>query len=139
MVHCFDKSPANLPVTQKLYYTAHVAAYCLAALKLLLLFFARYQRRVSNIIDDVLEWSPKLALQGMMKQQSDVANVTDFLNESSSAGGGPNSEEIPLPPGDIDANMEFDQPEDEFDQPEDETSKDVRDNSRQAQQTRADL
>uniref|UniRef100_A0A7C8YS27 Translocation protein SEC62 n=1 Tax=Opuntia streptacantha TaxID=393608 RepID=A0A7C8YS27_OPUST len=100
---------------------------------------SRYQRRVSNIIDDVLEWSPKLALQGMMKQQSDVANVTDFHNESSSAGGGPNSEEIPLPPGDIDANMEFDQPEDEFDQPEDETSKDVRDNSRQAQQTRADL
>jgi len=119
-------------VTQKLYYAAHVAAYCLAALKLLLLFFARYQRRVSNIIDDVLEWSPKLALQGMMKQQSDVANVTDFHNGSSSAGGGPNSEEIPPPPGDIDANMEFDQPEDE-------TSRDVRDNSRQSQQTRADL
>ncbi|KAK1259926.1 hypothetical protein QJS04_geneDACA010272 [Acorus gramineus] len=30
---------------------------------------ARYQKRVSNIIDDVLEWSPKLALSGMMEKQ----------------------------------------------------------------------
>ncbi|GER55060.1 translocation protein sec62 [Striga asiatica] len=40
---------------------------------------ARYQKRMSNIIDDVLEWSPKLALSGMMDKQ----NVTD---------GGPGSE-----------------------------------------------
>ncbi|KAK1305552.1 hypothetical protein QJS10_CPA10g00193 [Acorus calamus] len=30
---------------------------------------ARYQKRVSNIIDDVLEWSPKLVLSGMMEKQ----------------------------------------------------------------------
>ncbi|KAM7502527.1 hypothetical protein LguiB_001431 [Lonicera macranthoides] len=34
---------------------------------------ARYQKRVSNIIDDVLEWNPRLALSGMMDnmQQTD--------------------------------------------------------------------
>ncbi|XP_016515660.1 uncharacterized protein LOC107832351 isoform X1 [Nicotiana tabacum] len=37
---------------------------------------ARYQRRVSNIIDDVLEWSPSLALSGMMEKQT-VMNVTE--------------------------------------------------------------
>ncbi|WMV07133.1 hypothetical protein MTR67_000518 [Solanum verrucosum] len=35
---------------------------------------ARYQKRVSNIIDDVLEWSPRQALSGMMDT---VVNVTD--------------------------------------------------------------
>ncbi|CAA0833469.1 translocation protein-related [Striga hermonthica] len=46
---------------------------------------ARYQKRVSNIIDDVLDWSPKLALSGMMDKQNVTAskNVTD---------GGPGSE-----------------------------------------------
>ncbi|KAK4419574.1 hypothetical protein Salat_2370300 [Sesamum alatum] len=39
---------------------------------------ARYQQRVSNIIDDVLEWSPRLALSGMMEKQ--VVNVTDSNN-----------------------------------------------------------
>lgn len=38
---------------------------------------ARYQKRVSNIIDDVLEWSPKLALSGMMDKQQTVVNETD--------------------------------------------------------------
>jgi translocation protein SEC62 len=37
---------------------------------------ARYQKRVSNIIDDVLEWSPSLALSGMMEKQT-VENSTD--------------------------------------------------------------
>ncbi|CAA3028394.1 translocation Sec62 [Olea europaea subsp. europaea] len=37
---------------------------------------ARYQKRVSNIIDDVLEWSPSLALSGMMEKQT-VFNATD--------------------------------------------------------------
>ncbi|KAL4198363.1 hypothetical protein AMTRI_Chr03g139860 [Amborella trichopoda] len=38
---------------------------------------SRYQKRVSNIIDDVLEWSPRLALSGMMeKQQPPVFNAT---------------------------------------------------------------
>ncbi|KAM7280518.1 hypothetical protein ACFE04_007652 [Oxalis oulophora] len=36
---------------------------------------ARYQKRVSNIIDDVLEWSPSLALSGMMDKQT--ANSTE--------------------------------------------------------------
>ncbi|KAF9596050.1 hypothetical protein IFM89_006977 [Coptis chinensis] len=38
---------------------------------------ARYQKRVSNIIDDVLEWSPKLALSGMMEKQETVVNATE--------------------------------------------------------------
>ncbi|XP_044505073.1 translocation protein SEC62-like isoform X2 [Mangifera indica] len=38
---------------------------------------ARYQKRMSNIIDDVLEWNPTLALSGMMEKQSDVANDTE--------------------------------------------------------------
>ncbi|EXB93314.1 Translocation protein sec62 [Morus notabilis] len=38
---------------------------------------ARYQKRVSNIIDDVLEWSPTLALSGMMEKQQPVVNATD--------------------------------------------------------------
>ncbi|KAK6925624.1 hypothetical protein RJ641_007343 [Dillenia turbinata] len=46
---------------------------------------ARYQKRVSNIIDDVLEWSPTLALSGMMEKQ-EMVNVTeskpDFTNET---------------------------------------------------------
>ncbi|XP_059315274.1 uncharacterized protein LOC132643585 isoform X1 [Lycium barbarum] len=37
---------------------------------------ARYQRRVSNIIDDVLEWSPSLALSGMIEKQT-VVNITE--------------------------------------------------------------
>ncbi|XP_072991740.1 uncharacterized protein [Typha latifolia] len=37
---------------------------------------ARYQKKVSNIIDDVLEWSPKLALSGMMDKQEEV-NATE--------------------------------------------------------------
>ncbi|KAI3461105.1 hypothetical protein Pfo_017768 [Paulownia fortunei] len=43
---------------------------------------ARYQRRVSNIIDDVLEWSPRLALSGMMEKQT-VVNMTDSENNVS--------------------------------------------------------
>ncbi|KAB1227646.1 Translocation protein sec62 [Morella rubra] len=38
---------------------------------------ARYQKRVSNIIDDVLEWSPRLALSGMMEKQQTVVNGTE--------------------------------------------------------------
>ncbi|XP_039114581.1 uncharacterized protein LOC120249935 isoform X1 [Dioscorea cayenensis subsp. rotundata] len=37
---------------------------------------ARYQKQVSNIIDDFLEWSPKLALSGMMDKQQ-TANATE--------------------------------------------------------------
>ncbi|KDP22099.1 hypothetical protein JCGZ_25930 [Jatropha curcas] len=47
---------------------------------------ARYQKRMSNIIDDVLEWSPRLALSGMMEKQQTVVNATEsndsFADES---------------------------------------------------------
>ncbi|XP_042045715.1 uncharacterized protein LOC121791987 [Salvia splendens] len=43
---------------------------------------ARYQKRVSNIIDDVLEWSPRLALSGMM----DKVNETDSENNTTDDG-----------------------------------------------------
>ncbi|XP_008227317.1 PREDICTED: uncharacterized protein LOC103326842 [Prunus mume] len=41
---------------------------------------ARYQKRVSNIIDDVLEWSPRLALSGMMENLQPVVNATEASN-----------------------------------------------------------
>ncbi|XVF04728.1 hypothetical protein REPUB_Repub05bG0110100 [Reevesia pubescens] len=43
---------------------------------------ARYQKRMSNIIDDVLEWSPSLALSGMMDKQT-VVNATENNNNFS--------------------------------------------------------
>ncbi|KAL1539946.1 hypothetical protein AAHA92_24369 [Salvia divinorum] len=46
---------------------------------------ARYQKRVSNIIDDVLEWSPRLALSGMMDKQS-MVNDTDSENNTTDDG-----------------------------------------------------
>ncbi|XP_075635652.1 uncharacterized protein LOC142607878 [Castanea sativa] len=47
---------------------------------------ARYQKRVSNIIDDVLEWSPRLALSGMMEKQPTVINATEQDDSFSDAG-----------------------------------------------------
>ncbi|XP_020216794.1 uncharacterized protein LOC109800415 isoform X2 [Cajanus cajan] len=47
---------------------------------------ARYQKRVSNIIDDVLEWSPSLALSGMMDKQQNVANATGSASDASTTG-----------------------------------------------------
>lgn len=44
--------------------------------------FCRYHKRVSNIIDDVLEWSPTLALSGMMDKQQNVANATGSADTS---------------------------------------------------------
>lgn len=41
------------------------------------IYACRYQRRVSNIIDDVLEWNPRLALSGMMEKQQTVVNATE--------------------------------------------------------------
>jgi len=46
---------------------------------------ARYQKKVSNIIDDVLEWSPKLAISGMIEKHTG-ANMTEASNYTSSAG-----------------------------------------------------
>lgn len=45
----------------------------------------RYQKKVSNIIDDVLEWSPKLAISGMIEKHSG-ANMTEANNYTSTAG-----------------------------------------------------
>jgi len=49
---------------------------------LLLWSLCRYQKRVSNIIDDVLEWSPSLALSGMMDKQN-VTNATGSADAAS--------------------------------------------------------
>uniref|UniRef100_A0A0A8XZY4 Uncharacterized protein n=1 Tax=Arundo donax TaxID=35708 RepID=A0A0A8XZY4_ARUDO len=46
---------------------------------------ARYQKKVSNIIDDVLEWSPKLAISGMIEKHTG-ANMTEASNYTSGAG-----------------------------------------------------
>ncbi|CAN0901760.1 Translocation protein SEC62 [Linum grandiflorum] len=75
---------------------------------------ARYQKRMSNIIDDVLEWSPKLALSGFMDKPQDVANVTDSGNEYADGGSEahsgytPAEEEAILPEdgGTVDSNEE---------------------------------
>ncbi|AQK61675.1 translocation protein-related [Zea mays] len=45
---------------------------------------ARYQKKVSNIIDDVLEWSPKLAISGMIEKHTG-ANITEESNYTSRA------------------------------------------------------
>ncbi|GAU13459.1 hypothetical protein TSUD_127560, partial [Trifolium subterraneum] len=50
---------------------------------------ARYQKRVSNIIDDVLEWSPSLALSGMMQQNAtNGTGSADAASQGSTAGPG---------------------------------------------------
>ncbi|XP_016458887.1 uncharacterized protein LOC107782517 [Nicotiana tabacum] len=54
---------------------------------------ARYQRRVSNIIDDVLEWSPRQALSGMMET---VVNVTES-NDNAPDGSKSSSEKVNFP------------------------------------------
>ncbi|KAJ0806072.1 putative translocation protein Sec62 [Helianthus annuus] len=46
---------------------------------------ARYQKRVSNIIDDVLEWDPRLALSGMMDSMQSEVNGTETDNNGSSS------------------------------------------------------
>ncbi|KAF8671191.1 hypothetical protein HU200_050105 [Digitaria exilis] len=46
---------------------------------------ARYQKKVSNIIDDVLEWSPKLAISGIIEKHTG-ANMTEANNCTSTVG-----------------------------------------------------
>lgn len=46
----------------------------------------RYQKRVSNIIDDVLEWDPRLALSGMMDSMQSDVNGTDTNNVTEGSG-----------------------------------------------------
>ncbi|KAM0950372.1 putative translocation protein Sec62 [Dioscorea sansibarensis] len=53
---------------------------------------ARYQKQVSNIIDDFLEWSPKLALSGMMDKQP-TANATE-ANPPTDVSGTATAEEV---------------------------------------------
>ena len=50
---------------------------------------------MSNIIDDVLEWSPKLALSGLMENQPPV-NITEAANNSSDAASSDHTEEVDL-------------------------------------------
>ncbi|OVA10247.1 Translocation protein Sec62 [Macleaya cordata] len=59
---------------------------------------ARYQKRVSNIIDDVLEWSPRLALSGMMEKQEIVLNATETNNHSTNGNTSTSEEEMTPPP-----------------------------------------
>lgn len=91
---------------------------------------ARYQKRVSNIIDDVLEWSPKLALSGMMKQQPEGLNVTDF--HSNSTHESESGSDIPSPADD----MEVDSVQE---QPQDEVAGDIDNDRTQFEQNRKDL
>lgn len=51
---------------------------------------------MSNIIDDVLEWSPRLALSGIMEKQQNVSNATEGNNFTD--GSKTNTENI-VPPG----------------------------------------
>ncbi|KAJ8424749.1 hypothetical protein Cgig2_013530 [Carnegiea gigantea] len=88
---------------------------------------ARYQKRVSNIIDDVLEWSPKLALSGMMKQQPEGLNLTDFHNNSTHE-----SESGSLPPDDMEVDAVQEQPQDEV-------AGDIDDDRTQFEQNRKDV
>lgn len=46
----------------------------------------RYHKRVSNIIDDVLEWSPRQALSGMMETVVNVTDSNDNATDDSKAG-----------------------------------------------------
>ncbi|KAK3032973.1 hypothetical protein RJ639_035801 [Escallonia herrerae] len=71
---------------------------------------ARYQKRVSNIIDDVLEWSPRLALSGMMEKQQTVVNATES-NTSFTDGSKVSSEGVA--PDDIDVDIVGEQHEGE--------------------------
>jgi translocation protein SEC62 len=51
--------------------------FCFSSVTYFIFLIVRYQKKVSNIIDDVLEWSPKLALSGMMdKHAEDNATET---------------------------------------------------------------
>lgn len=85
-------------------WTARLFFAVVAALAILLLRHhapdeaarARYQKRVSNIIDDVLEWSPRLALSGMMEKQT-VVNATEPSDNFTSDGSTTSPENMAAP------------------------------------------
>eukprot|EP00249_Psilotum_nudum_P021482 c28120_g1_i1 orf=186-1268(-) len=52
---------------------------------------ARYQKKVSNIIDDVLEWSPRLALSG--KQEEILIVLNDTINNVTGSESGNETQE----------------------------------------------
>lgn len=66
---------------------------------------ARYQKRVSNIIDDVIEWSPRLALSGMMDTQETVVNATE-ANTTTTEGSEGIPEEQPVEAENIDEEID---------------------------------
>ncbi|XP_019164236.1 PREDICTED: translocation protein SEC62-like [Ipomoea nil] len=74
---------------------------------------ARYHKRVSNIIDDVLEWSPRLALSGMMEKQ------TVDPNNSNVTEGSKGSTEKADPLDDIDGDTNLNQNEEDVENAED--------------------
>ncbi|GMH10305.1 hypothetical protein Nepgr_012146 [Nepenthes gracilis] len=94
---------------------------------------ARYQKRVYNIIDDVLEWSPTLALSGMMKQPPVAADVADPRNDSSS-GSETTTKEPPPPPPPDDTALGTGQ-----DKLEDDVSGNLEENDKDFQQNRDDI
>jgi translocation protein SEC62 len=67
------------------------------------IILCRYQKRVSNIIDDVLEWDPRLAISGMMEKQS-VFNETEPSNAT--------DEEV-IPPAGVGAKTIIEQDEED--------------------------
>ncbi|KAJ6777608.1 TRANSLOCATION PROTEIN SEC62 [Salix koriyanagi] len=71
---------------------------------------ARYQKRMSNIIDEVIEWSPSLALSGMMEKQPPVVNATEPNDFTDS--GRTESEKVP-PAGDEGGETVSEQHDDE--------------------------
>ncbi|KAJ9139670.1 hypothetical protein P3X46_030382 [Hevea brasiliensis] len=74
---------------------------------------ARYQKRMFNIIDDVLEWSPRLALSGMIEKQQTVVNATE-PNNSFADGRKTNSEHSEQSGDEVFGNIDdVDQPQHE--------------------------
>lgn len=78
----------------------------------------RYQKRVSNIIDDVLEWSPRLALSGMMEKQT-VFNATDPNSNLTEGSKGSTGKVDPLDDIDGDTNLKQDEVEEVIENVED--------------------
>ncbi|KAL6640277.1 hypothetical protein ACP70R_015418 [Stipagrostis hirtigluma subsp. patula] len=95
---------------------------------------ARYQKKVSNIIDDVLEWSPKLAISGMIEKHTG-ANMTESSNYTSGTGSGhasPPPEATATEAGpDVDAEVDSQASSDEI-QDSDEHADDMRTRSSEA-------
>ncbi|KAF2312056.1 hypothetical protein GH714_027904 [Hevea brasiliensis] len=106
---------------ERLTWTARLFYAVVAVLVILLLRHhapdeaarARYQKRMFNIIDDVLEWSPRLALSGMIEKQQTVVNATE-PNNSFADGRKTNSEHSEQSGDEVFGNIDdVDQPQHE--------------------------